>query len=121
MQRSRPVDPPYWSAEQLEEDRQRALAAFVEERGREGTAAYRAAFEDSVLVVRRLFELTRDLREFGGEVFLHEQGLLAAARYLGGPPVSADDLVTLVGARLGRRFDAQLAQRVVDVLRAAWD
>jgi hypothetical protein len=121
MRRSSPADPPRWTLEQLEADRELALAAFVAERGREGTEAYRAAFLANRPVVQRLFELTADLREFGGQLFQSEPNLLAAARYLGGPPVSKDDLDTLVGAKLGRRLDAVLAQRVADVVRSAWD
>jgi sulfite reductase beta subunit-like hemoprotein len=45
-----------------------------------------------------------------------------AARYLAGPPISADDLETLVGGGLGRRTpEPDVANRVADVLRSAWD
>jgi hypothetical protein len=122
MLRSGPVLPPHWSLDRLEEDRQRSVASFVEGRSREGTLSYKAAFDATEPVVRRLFELTDDLRNFTGEVFRDRQELLPAARFLGGPPVSEDDLKTLVGGRLGRRrFDADLARRVAEVLRAAWD
>lgn len=121
MVRGRPAEPPRWSYDELEADRRIALAAFIAERGQEGTAAYKAAFQSNEAIVRQLFELTHDLLEFTGPLFEAQPGLIAAARFLGGPPVSADDLVTLVGARLGSRIDPDLAQRVADVLRAAWD
>ncbi|HEY7066511.1 MAG TPA: XamI family restriction endonuclease [Chloroflexota bacterium] len=121
MHRAGPLPPPYWPPDRLEDDRQRAVARFIEERSREGTLAYKAAFDTNEPIVRRLFELTNDLRDFTGEVFRDRHDLIPAARFLGGPPVSDDDLKTLVGGRLGRRFDADLARRVAEVLRAAWD
>jgi hypothetical protein len=122
IHRPGPSQPPRWTEEELDADRQIALTGFVAERGREGSQAYQAAFERSEAIVTRLFDLTDDLRAFSGEIVLGTPELLAAGRYLGGPPVSADDLSTLVGGRLGRRrVDPDLAQRVSDVLRAAWD
>lgn len=122
MSRRRLFEPPRWTEEQLEAGRQEALAAFIRERGQEGTRAYRAAFEGIEPVVRRLFDVTNDLRDFGGEVLRGDPELLPAARYLAGPPISADDLETLVGGRLGRQApDPEIAERVADVLRSAWD
>ena len=122
MGRRRLLEPPKWTEEQLEAGRQEALAAFIRERGQEGTRAYRAAFEEIEPVVRRLFKVTNELRDFRGEVFRQDPELLPAARYLAGPPISADDLETLVGGRLGRRVpDPDVAERVADVLRSAWD
>ncbi|MCL6537009.1 MAG: XamI family restriction endonuclease [Acidothermus sp.] len=122
MSRRRPLQPPKWTEEQLETGRQEALAAFIRERGQEGTRAYREAFDEIEPVVSRLFEATSDLRNFRGEVLREDPKLLPAARYLAGPPISADDLETLVGGRLGRRVpDPEAAKRVADVLRSAWD
>jgi XamI restriction endonuclease len=116
------LQPPRWSPERLDSDRQAALNDFIKSWGEKGTSAYRAAFEANEPVVRRLFQLTEDLREFSGEVFREDRDLLDAARYLGGPPVSEDDLATLAGAPLPRLArDPELASRTADVLRSAWD
>lgn len=122
MAHRRPLEPPHLTEEQLEKDRLEALAAFIKERGQEGTKAYQAAFSEIEPVVRRLFDATTDLRDFRGDVFRSDPELLPAARYLAGPLISADDLETLVGGRLGRRApEPDVAVRVADVLRSAWD
>lgn len=122
MVRRHLAEPPRWPEDQLESDRRTALANFIRDRGKEGTRAYEAAFHKSEAVIRRLFELTKDLRQFKGKVFAGEPGLLAAARYLAGPPVSADDLETLVGGKLaGRSLDPELAEKAASVLRAVCD
>lgn len=122
MARRRPFEPPRWSQEELESERQVALANFIRERGEEGTRLYEDAFHKNESLVRRLLDLTDDLRDFTGEVLTEEPDLLTAARYLGGPPVSADDLKTLADARLGgRTIDPETAERVAAVLRSVWD
>lgn len=122
MARRRLREPPEWTEEQLEEGRSEALAGFIRERGEEGTRAYRAGFDEIEPVVRRLFQISSDLRDFRGQVFREDPELLPAARYLAGPPISADDLETLAGGRLGRRApDPNVAERVAEVLRSAWD
>jgi hypothetical protein len=122
MARRRPLAPPRSTEKQLENDRLEALAAFITERGQEGTKAYQATFDEIEPVVRRLFEATADLRDFRGDVFRNNPEFLPAARYLAGPPISADDLETLVGGRLGRRAPSpDVAGRVAGVLRSAWD
>lgn len=122
MPRQPRLNPPNWSAEELDAARQVALARFVESWGKEGTHAYRSLFSQNEPAVRRLFALTQDLRDFRGEMLFQAPELLTAARYLGGPPVSADDLETLAGMQIGRRTtDAALALRVEKVLRAALD
>ncbi len=47
--------------------------------------------------------------------------LVGPARFLAGPPVSEDDLETLVGEGVGKKMTAKAAARVATVLRAAWD
>jgi hypothetical protein len=116
------IDPPRWFADELDGQREIALTRFIEAWGREGTRAYRELFERNAPVVRTLFTLTSDLTNFRAEFFASEPDLLTAARYLGGPPLSADDLATLIGGKVGRRrLDAELEQNVERVLRSAWD
>src|SRR5689334_450054 len=112
------IDPPRWSPEELDAQREIALTRFIEAWGREGTRAYRELFERNAPIVRSLFELTSDLTDFRAARFANEPDLLTAARYLGGPPLSADDLTTLIGGKVGRRrLDAELERNVERVLR----
>lgn len=122
MSRRRPLPPPTWSEDRLEKDREKALAAFIKERGEEGTQVYLATFAETETVVRRLFDVTSDLQEFTGKVFQENADLVESARYLAGPPVSADDLATLVEGQPRRKsLEPELAMRVADVLRSVWD
>jgi XamI-like restriction endonuclease len=119
---SRPlIRPLVLTKEQLERGRETAVARFIEERGREGTEAYRAAFNRIEPIVRRLFAASNDLAAISGDLLRREPDFVAAARYLAGPPISADDLRTLTGGAVGRRLPPETAQRVAEVLRAIWD
>ncbi len=122
MRSQRTANPPRSSRERLGRDRQSALEAFVRERGREGTQAYREAFRSLEPAVRRIFEVTHDLRDFSEEVLVDNVELLDAARYLAVPPMSEDDLRTLAGERMsGGRLNREVAAKVVAVLRACMD
>lgn len=122
MPQRRPLPPPAWPEKRLEQDRQEALAAFIEERGKEGTRAYLTAFKETEPIVLKLFQVTSDLLKFTGEVFEQNRELVETARFLAGPPVSADDLETLVGGKLGRKaLEPEMAGRIADVLRSVWD
>lgn len=121
MARPEPVEPPRWSEAQLKQDVQRAVERFVESRGRVGKEMYVREFRRVEPIVRRLFGATSDLAAFGGATFEQEPGLVPAARFLGGPPVSEDDLEGLVGTRVGKRLGGELAAKIAKVLRAAWD
>ena len=122
MTPSRPLlQPLVLTQAQLERGREAAVARFIEERGREGTEAYRAAFNRIEPIVRRLFDASKDLSAASGDLLRQEPDFVAAARYLAGPPISADDLRTLTGGAVGRKLPPETAQRVAEVLRAVWD
>ncbi len=113
------VDPPRWSEEQLEKGRAAALKRFIE--AREGPKAYARNFGACLEDVEKLFDATNNLIRFTGDKFAQDPGLVGAARFLGGPPISEDDLETLVGNGLGRNLTKEVAARVAAVLKAAWD
>ncbi len=104
----------------MEADRLAALVAFVEERGHSGSQSYRAAFARNEPVVRRLLEASRDLRDLTGATFQGDTELIAAARYLAGPPISEDDLVTLAGGEVTPR-SPQAFEAAASVIRTALD
>lgn len=115
---------PRWDEERLEEWRQQAIARFIQERTTEGTAAYRQAFGVALAQVEQLMDATNDLRQFGtGAALVENPPLLVMARYLGAPPISADDLSTLAGKRVAvrRELDPALARRAAEVILSAVD
>ena len=115
---------PTWDGTTLEAARRAAIEDFIAERSAEGSAPYRAAFRANLTLVTAPLEQTNDLLALGtGQALARNPGMLRVARYLGGPPVSADDLDTLADARIAgrRRLSTDLAQRAARVLVQALD
>ena len=116
--------PPRWSDERLEAMRRQATADFVVSRLQEGSDRYRPTLARCREAVGRLFEATNNLRALpGGAALAADASLLTPARYLGGPPVSEDDLDTLADAKVAkrRRLDRDLATTAATVIETALD
>jgi hypothetical protein len=116
--------PPTWDDETLEVYRRQAIADFVRERTEEGARPYREAFAKNLGIVRELFRQTSDLLDLGtGATLATQPELLPSVRYLSGPPVSADDLNTLVGSRVSarKRLDPELARLAATIVEAVLD
>lgn len=116
--------PPEWDDDRLESDRRRAVADFIAERMTEGSTKYQSAFTQSIIPVETLFTATNDLLDFAsGSALAMEPSLIRAARYLSGPPVSADDLDTLAETSIAKRkrIDADLARKAAEVIAVALD
>jgi len=122
MVRKRFHPAPYWPEDRLRHDQELAVARFITDRGNEGTKQYEATFRAAEPLVRRLFRESDDLRAFSGGVLERHPELVHASRYLGGPPVSADDLRTLAGGHVSAgRLRGEFARKVAGVVQAAWD
>ncbi len=116
--------PPAWDDNELELRRRQAIEDFITERSAEGTARYQQAFRENVVLVTALFAATDDLVGLGtGGALSTNPRLVRPARYLAGPPISADDLDTLADVRIAsrRRLDAELGRRAAHVIDAAMD
>lgn len=115
------IDPPFWTEEQLEADRQRAMALFREKRMTEPLEAYLTVFEEYQGVIEELLESTVDLAGLRAQAtdFLADKKGLEAVRYLAGPPISDDDLKVLAEARLSGqalRADPAMVERIIQVI-----
>ena len=115
------INPPRWTAEDLERERLRAIEIFREERLTEPVERYLQAFDDYAASVDRLMRESNDLRSLQdvAQDLLTDADLLEAIRYLAGPPVSADDLMELAETQLtaSRLQDDEAAvQRVVETV-----
>jgi hypothetical protein len=121
------VAPPIWSDEQLEADRQVAIAAFRRERLEEPLEQYLENFNDYKADVDELLEVTVDLTQMSppDPSVLESKRLMLALRYLAGPPISEDDLKVLAEeaslAPSKLKGDPETAQRVVDTILIAID
>jgi hypothetical protein len=120
------VPPPRWTAEELEVARLASVRLFREERVQEPLEQYLEAFDHYRGAVEDLLEATVDLTMLDSSAIdvLTDPSLLAALRYIAGPPISEDDLKTLAEASLAPsrlRDDAAMAQRVVETILIGLD
>ncbi|WP_152052545.1 XamI family restriction endonuclease [Tautonia marina] len=121
------IDPPRWTTEEFERDRQIAISIFRRERLREPLEAYLEVFDEYQGFFEDLLEQTVDLtqlRENGLQV-LTDKKLHEAFRYLAGPPISTDDLKTVAEttslSKKGLQQDPELVNRVVELILIALD
>lgn len=95
------IEPPHWTADELDAARVRAIEAFRRERLEEPVEAYSEALNEYQSTVEDLLRATGDLRTLDDELLkqlLANKQSLDAFRYLSGPPISQDDLKTLAQA-----------------------
>jgi hypothetical protein len=125
--RGRFVPPPQWTPEQLEADRLAAEDIFRTERMEEPLEEYLTHFETVQGVLENLIEATVDLEQLDEQAVtvLSDAELLDGVRYLTGPPISMDDLKTLVESRSltpqALAADPELVSRLLQVIRAGLD
>jgi hypothetical protein len=121
------LDPPRWTEDDLEASRQRAIEDFRRQRMEEPLEAYIEAFKDRQAVFKELFENTVDLTALSGHAveILSDSRLLEAARYLTGPPISADDLKVVANVHSlapgTLRANPDLAQRLMETVLLGLD
>jgi len=116
------LDPPHWSPDQFDVDRTKSLGAFVASWGAEGTNRYQGIVAEYASQLDRLFIASHDLVELSGATFTDDASLVQPARFLTAPPVSADDLTTLIGGNIsGKAPDKDRATQAAKIIRSAWD
>ena len=120
------VAPPRWTPEQLTADLTQATEDFRQSRMREPLEQYLELFEDYRDAFDELLEQTVDLTRLSDQAMavLSNPKFLEALRYLSGPPISTDDLKTLVGSSINMRrlqADPDLAKRIIDTLLLGLD
>ena len=99
--------PKTWSPDELEVDRTKAIQVFVARRLKEGAPDYLRHYRESEALTESLLALTGNLLKLEPEEFLEKTNLVKdVARFVAGPPVSADDFKTLLGFKGIRRGDA---------------
>jgi XamI restriction endonuclease len=119
--------PPRWNQEELDRDRMMAVEAFRRERLEEPAGEYGLAYAIARNAVDELFARTSDLLDTENAALLVLSNPLTrdALRYTAGPPVSLDDLKTLVDApsiaptALAR--NPELVKRLIETIFAAMD
>jgi XamI restriction endonuclease len=115
------VSPPKWSKEEMREARAIAEALFKEQRREEGPRAFAAVYAEVEPDVRRALAATRDLLELTGQVFVDDPALFQVMRYFCGPPISEEDLWTLVGGPKFKRVPTEYADETAEVIALVID
>lgn len=112
--------PPRWSEEDLVKDRNLAEARFVLERQGEGPTAFYAAWDVVRPQIETALSATDNLRTIEAEALLRDKGLWQTLRYFCAPPISEEDLWTLVGKKF-KNVPAEYAQRTADAFSSVLD
>lgn len=117
---------PQWSTSELKAGRDRSEAIFIEERRAEGPRKFAAVCDEVRPVVRDALDRTGDLLKLSGATLAANPELFQVLRNFCGPPISEEDLWTLVGAKFKRmRPDladdtAAVISLVIDPVRFPW-
>lgn len=115
-----------WTDTRLNAERLVAIERFRVQRMAEPLEAYLDHFDVVQEMLEDLLELTVDLAQLEEQALniLVDARLFEGVRYLTGPPLSADDLKTLVESTLSRQAlerDPAVAQRVIQAIRVGLD
>lgn len=121
------LPPIHWTSDELEADRQQAVEHFRETRMSEPLEVYLEAFDEMRGSIEEFLELTVDLTDFSALTpeLLSDHAMMDSLRYLAGPPISFDDLKTLVSTKtLSLRTmqkHPELIERLVSTVLAGLD
>lgn len=120
------LQPPVWTAKELTKDLEISIEKFRKSRLEEPLEAYLEAMDEARGDVEELLESTVDLADLSEKAkeILANAKQLRALRYLSGPPVSKDDLETLVDSKVSAAAvarDPKLPALVVSTLRDGFD
>ena len=129
------ADPPRWTGEEFDEQRELARQIFRTQRLNESQGVYSETFDQCLEYVNELLDKTDDLSRLrvtpGASAIdpelldvLANPELLEALRYVVGPPISEDDLVELADTSLAAsvlRDDSDAAVRVVGTIAQGLD
>ena len=112
---------PSLSDEELRAGRDRAEQLFSDQRRDEGPRAFAAVYEELRPSVEGLLRSSNNLRDLNASVYLNDPDAWQVSRYVTGPPISQEDLWTLVGGPKFKRVPAGLAEETAAVVRIVID
>lgn len=116
-----------WTVEELERDRLHAIEDFKRARVDEPLEAYLRTFDSASRSLQELLDRSGDLMDLSTSIerLLDEPALAEGVRYLAGPPISLDDLKTIVDASSlsasALRRDSGLVRRFAATIRVGLD
>ena len=114
------LNPTKWSDEELKKNRDLSEGRFILERRGEGPTAFYAAIDEVAPKVEEAMVATDNLRQLNGDVLAENQTLWQTLRYFCAPPVSEEDLWTLVGHKF-KNMRSDIAPTTAEALAAVLD
>lgn len=114
------ADPPRWTDDELRRGRELAEARFVLERKGEGPSAFYGTWDRVQPQIEAGLTATANLRDISPNALVEQRELWQTLRYFCAPPISEEDLWTLVGKKF-RYVPAAYAEKVADAFKAVLD
>lgn len=115
-----PKLPRIWTDEELKANRDLAEELFKKERHAEGPGAFESIVRETAPVIRHALDVTDDLRHLTGAVLGTHPAMWHALRYFCGPPVSEEDLWTMVGKKF-KNLPPDIADAVASAISLSTD
>lgn len=94
---------------------------FTSQRKEEGPRSFVRLYNELRPRVASVFDASDDFRNLAGAVFLQDPDAWQACRYVCAPPISQEDLWTLVGGPKFKRVPAALADETAEAIRVVID
>lgn len=113
--------PPHADSEELKRSRDAAEELFKEQRRDEGPRVFEAACAEVEQDVRHALAVTDDLLGLSGDTLRDDPLLFQMLRNFCGPPISEEDLWTLVGGPKFKRVPAEYADETAEVISLVID
>lgn len=112
---------PRWTDAELKAARDQAEQLFTQRRREEGPKAFANVYELLRPRVEAVFAATDGFRRLTGKLFIDDPNAWQACRYVCGPPISQEDLWTLVGGPKFRAVPPALAEQTAEAIRTVID
>jgi len=114
---------PRWTLEQFQQGVTKGIEVFRDQRLNEAREDYSSHFNEARNAIEDVLELSTDLTtlETTGWKVVSNAAYMEALRYIAGPPISTDDLVTVSEVRQGEWVAANLWPTVVSTVLALVD
>ena len=112
---------PRWSSEQLNNDRIAAQAMFVAERLAEGAGAFYEQVSRVEAEVQQAMRVTSNLAKLDASVLMADPTLWQVLRYFCAPPISEEDLWTMVGRKFKSTANQVIAEGAAKALKSIID
>jgi hypothetical protein len=114
-------EPNWWTDEELSAERQRSEELFRARRRAEGPDRFAEWYWQVEPGVRNALACTNNLRALTGEPLAQDPQLWQYLRFIAGPPVSEEDMWTLVGAAKSKLMKSEFAPDAAEALSLVID